>query len=213
MLEALYKWTWYSDTSKTGLRTNWKVKDPRNIVIRFEPIVDEDNYPVTFKFLDKSNRRPDYYIELTHDIDGFLWLPKKTHLQSGMCFRMRISQNSHAKRKFCEISHSHRIAEPFLDSHNFRKMRTKFLHAKISQNANFRKMRTFRMRIFTKCEFSQNANFSHANFLMKKWLILQLSNITSSLELIFLDQKSCQQYRSGFRIVFYRKSLLQSGRL
>ena len=77
-------------------------------------------------------------------------------LCSGMCFR--ISQNSHAKRKCCEISHSHRIAEPFLDSHNFRKMRTKFSNAKNSQNANFRKMRSFRMRIFTKCEFSQNAN-------------------------------------------------------
>ena len=83
MLEALYKWTWYSDISKIGLRTNWKVKDPRNIFISFEPIVNEDNYPVTFKFVDKSNRRPDYYVELTHDIDGFLndWIRKRTRLQ------------------------------------------------------------------------------------------------------------------------------------
>ena len=83
MLEALYKWTWYSDISKIGLRTNWKVKDPRNIFISFEPIVDEDNYPVSFKFVDKSNRRPDYYVELTHDIDGFFndWIFKRTRLQ------------------------------------------------------------------------------------------------------------------------------------
>ena len=57
-------------------------------------------------------------------------------LQAGMCF----SQNSHAKRKFCETSHSHRIAEPFLDSHYFRKMRTKFLNANFS-HANFYRMR------------------------------------------------------------------------
>jgi len=54
-----------------------------------------------------------------------------------MCFRMRNSQNSHFLRKFCEISHSHRFAEPLSDSHNFRKMRTKFSLAKTSQNANF----------------------------------------------------------------------------
>ena len=41
-------------------------------------------------------------------VTGAYFLPTRT----GMCFRMRNSQNSHFLRKFCEISHSHRFAEP-----------------------------------------------------------------------------------------------------
>ena len=87
--------------------------------------------------------------------------------RSGMCFRMRISQNSHAMRKFCEISHSHRIAEPISDSHNFRKMRTKFSHAKNSHYAKLSPNATFRMRIFWKCEFMRNANFCEVRIFAK----------------------------------------------
>jgi hypothetical protein len=86
---------------------------------------------------------------------------------AGMCFRMRISQNSHAMRKFCEISHSHRIAEPISDSHNFRKMRTKFSHAKNSHYAKLSPNATFRMRIFWKCEFMRNANFCDVRIFAK----------------------------------------------
>ena len=88
-------------------------------------------------------------------------------MQPGMCFRMRISQNSHAKRKFCEISHSHRIAEPISDSHNFRKMRTKFSHAKNSHYAKLSPNATFRMRIFWKCEFLRNANLCEMRIFAK----------------------------------------------
>jgi hypothetical protein len=92
-------------------------------------------------------------------LGGYLW--------AGMCFRMRISQNSHAMRKFCEISHSHRIAEPISDSHNFRKMRTKFSHAKNSHYAKLSPNATFRMRIFWKCEFMRNANFCDVRIFAK----------------------------------------------
>ena len=104
-----------------------------------------------------------------------------------MCFRMRISQNSHAMRKFCEISHSHRIAEPISDSHNFRKMRTKFSHAKnshyakLSQNANFRKM-----RIYAKCEFKRSANFREMRIYAKCELSLSIFRQMRILKPLFL---------------------------
>ena len=103
--------------------------------------------------------------------------------RAGMCLRIEF-QN--AKRCECE-----NFSKTFCEATRMRKnlkiiLRSDAKFCEFSQNANFRKMRIFGMRIFAKCELSQNANFrmqifakcefsQNANFLMRIFAKCELS--------------------------------------
>ncbi|CAG5107692.1 Oidioi.mRNA.OKI2018_I69.chr1.g3446.t1.cds [Oikopleura dioica] len=80
--EALYKWKFYAESTKYGLRSTWQVKNPRNLFISFEPIMNDESYPVSFRFVDKSAKRVDYYIDVSQDVEALsLDFPSRVRLQ------------------------------------------------------------------------------------------------------------------------------------